>query len=235
MQISFFVKRSTCLLLLITGSLILHAQTFITHANVVDVINLKINSDETVVISNGKIINVDKSSSVKIPAHATVIDGSGKYLIPGLVDAHVHFFQSGGLYARPDGIDLRKYHPYDKEITWAHQHFEDFLRRYLAAGITTVIDPGSTANFLMQRDSFKTKTWAADIYMTGPLLTTYEPDAFKNLGNDEPFYFMQTEDEAKKYVQKELQYKPDFIKIWYIALGNADSSAHASSHLEGSN
>ena len=25
--------------------------------------------------------------------------------------------------------------------------------------------------------------------MTGPLLTSYEPDVFKNLKNDEPFYF----------------------------------------------
>ncbi len=25
------------------------------------------------------------------------IDGTGKWLIPGLVDAHIHFFQSGGL------------------------------------------------------------------------------------------------------------------------------------------
>ena len=225
------MKQMLFIFLLIGNTSLLLAQTFITHTNVVDVINLKINSDETVVIAKGKIINVDKSSSIKIPAHATVIDGSNKYLIPGLVDAHVHFFQSGGLYTRPDAIDLRKYHPYDKEISWVHQHFEDFLRRYLAAGITTVIDPGSSVSFLQQRDSFKTKTWAPDIYMTGPLLTTYEPDAFKNLGNDEPFYFMQTDDEARKYVQKELEYHPDFIKIWYIALGNADSSARASSHL----
>jgi imidazolonepropionase-like amidohydrolase len=227
----FLMKPFILILLCIPCSLLLHAQTYITHTNVVDVINLKINSDETVVIAKGKIINVNKSSAIKIPAHAIVIDGSNKYLIPGLVDAHVHFFQSGGLYTRPDAIDLRKYHSYDTEITWTHQHFEDLLRRYLAAGITTVIDPGSTANFLMQRDSFKTKTWAPDIYMTGPLLTTYEPDAFKHLGNDEPFYLMQTDEEAKSYTQKELQYKPDFIKIWYIVLGNADSSAKASSHL----
>ena len=210
---------------------IIHAQTYITHVSVVDVINMKINTDQTVIISNKKIAEVGKSSSIYIPANATVIDGTGKYLIPGLVDAHVHFFQSGGLYTRPDFFDLRKYHSYDKEIAWAHEHFEDLLRRYLAAGITTVIDPGSTANFLMQRDSFKNKIYAPTIYMTGPLLTTYEPDVFKGLNNDEPFYFMQTEDDARKYVDKELQYKPDFIKIWYIVSRNVDSSAKASSHL----
>jgi imidazolonepropionase-like amidohydrolase len=192
---------------------------------------MKIVDDETVVISSGNIIDVGKSSSIKIPVQATVIDGTGKYLMPGFVDAHVHFFQSGGLYARPDIIDLRKYHPYDKEIKWTHEHMEDFLRRYLSAGITTVIDPGSTPNYLIQRDTFKTKTYAPDIYMTGPLLTTYEPDIFKGLGKEEPFYFMQSEEDARKHVDEELAYKPDFIKIWYIALGDVDSSAKASSHL----
>ena len=225
------MKHISLTSLMIFIACVIHAQTYITHVNVVDVVNLKTETDETVVIAGGKIVNVGKSSSIDIPEKATVIDGTGKYLIPGLVDAHVHFFQSGGLYTRPDVIDLRKYKPYDKEIEWTHAHMEDFLRRYLAAGITTVIDPGSTINFLMQRDTFKNKTYAPDIYMTGPLLTTYEPDAYKGLGHEEPFYFMQTEEDARKHVDEELQYKPDFIKIWYITGNNVDSSARASSHL----
>ena len=216
---------------LIFSSCLAHGQTYITNTNVVDVINMKTVPNETVVVENGKITNVDKSSNINVPAHANVIDGSGKYLIPGLVDAHVHFFQSGGLYTRPDAIGLTKYKPYDKEIEWAHAHMEDFLRRYIAAGITTVIDPGSTVNFLKQRDTFKTKTYAPGIYMAGPLLTTYEPDAYKGLGNEEPFYKMETEEDARKSVRQELVYKPDFIKIWYIVLGNIDSSAKASSNL----
>ena len=62
--------------------------------------------------------------------------------MPGLTDAHVHFFQSGGLYTRPDAIDFRKYKPYDKEIDWVHNNMEDFLRRYIQCGITSVIDVG---------------------------------------------------------------------------------------------
>ncbi|HYJ63326.1 MAG TPA: hypothetical protein VEV62_06255, partial [Parafilimonas sp.] len=107
---------------------VIHAQTYITHVSVVDVINMKTNADETVVISNGQIVEVGKSNNIHPPANATIINGTGKYLMPGLVDAHVHFFQSGGLYTRPDFFDLRKYRSYDKEITWAHEHFEDLLR-----------------------------------------------------------------------------------------------------------
>src|SRR5215216_4149133 len=114
------MKKPVIVLLLILQIHLLQAQLYITHANVVDVINLKINKDETVVITNDKIINIDKSNNIKIPSGANVIDATGKYLIPGLVDAHVHFFQTGGIYTRPDAIDLRKYKPYDKELAWAH-------------------------------------------------------------------------------------------------------------------
>jgi hypothetical protein len=60
------------------------------------------------------------------------------------------------------------------------------------------------------------------------LLTTWEPEVFKNFGDDEPFYLMKTIDDARSYVQKQLPLKPDFIKIWYIVLGkNTDSAARA--------
>jgi imidazolonepropionase-like amidohydrolase len=103
-------------------------QTYITHVTIVDVVNQKLLPAQTVVIKNGIISNILPSQKIKIPAGATVIDGKGKYLMPGLTDAHVHFFQSGGIYTRPDAIDLRKYYPYEKEIDWVHNHMEDFLR-----------------------------------------------------------------------------------------------------------
>jgi imidazolonepropionase-like amidohydrolase len=225
------MKKVIVLLAFILLIHLTHAQVYITHASVVDVINLKINADETVVIKNDKIINIDKSSNIKVAADAKVIDATGKYLIPGLVDAHVHFFQTGGIYTRPDALDLRKYHPYDKEIAWAHAHFQDFLKRYLSAGITTVIDPGSSINFLKQRDTLKTKNALPAVYMTGPLLTTLEPDVFKNLGDEGPFYLMHTKEDAIKYTDHEIKYKPDFIKIWYIVGKNIDSIARASAPL----
>jgi hypothetical protein len=46
--------------------------------------------DRTVLVRGGRIIAVGERGSVKVPAGARVIDGSGRYLIPGLADAHVH-------------------------------------------------------------------------------------------------------------------------------------------------
>jgi imidazolonepropionase-like amidohydrolase len=193
-----------------------YAQLLIKNTNVVDVEKKKILSGYDVLVRDGKIFSIEKSQKNKSKQRVKVIDGSGKWLIPGFADAHVHFFQSGGLFTRPDVIDLRKYQPYAKEIKWVHEHMEDFLRLYTSAGITSVIDVGSTFNFLQQRDSFSKKFYAPIISMTGPLLTTYVPSAFKDLGTDSPFILMTTEEETRKGVRSELAYKPDFIKIWYI-------------------
>ncbi|MDN5283727.1 MAG: amidohydrolase [Mucilaginibacter sp.] len=191
---------------------------YIKNVTLIDVNKNKLLPNQTVMIA-GDIISGIYPSSIEIPASATVIDGKGKFLMPGLTDAHVHFFQSGGLYARPDAIALQKYMPYDKETAWTHQHMDDFLRRYTKAGITTVIDPGATFNYLAQRDSFANKTYAPAIYMAGPLLTTYEPEIYKNLKNDEPFNLFSNTTEATGFLAKQLPHNPDFIKIWYIVLG----------------
>ena len=106
--------------------------------------------------------------------------------------------------------------PYEKEIAWTHDNMEDILRRYLQSGITNVIDVGSTFNFLKQRKDFENSDFSPSINMTGPLLTTYEPAAFKGLENDSPFILVKTEEDGIKMVQKELEHHPDFIKIWYI-------------------
>lgn len=192
------------------------SQTYITNVTIIDVVKQKLIAGQTVMIKDDIIANIQLSNKIKIPANAVVIDGTGKFLMPGLTDAHVHFFQSGGLYTRPDAIDLRKYHSYEKEIDWVHNNMEDFLRRYIQNGITSVIDVGCNYNFLQQRDSFENKTYAPSIYMTGPLLTSYEPSVFKKLKNDEPFILVKTAEDGIKGVDEELPYHPDFIKIWYI-------------------
>lgn len=196
----------------------LRAQTLIKNVNVVDVEQKKILKSYNVVAVDGKIISVEKDKMYKLPPGTEVIDGTGKYLIPGLTDAHVHFFQSGGIYARPDAIDLRKIRPYQEEIKWVHTHMEDFLRLYSRAGITSVVDVGSTLNFLAQRDSFINKSYAPTIAMTGPLLTTWVPEVYQNLGNDGPFLEMTSEEGTRKMVRDLIAGKADFIKIWYIVL-----------------
>jgi imidazolonepropionase-like amidohydrolase len=49
----------------------------------------------TVVVSDGRIIAVESMSRADVPAHANVVDGRGKFLIPGLWDMHVHLTKAG--------------------------------------------------------------------------------------------------------------------------------------------
>lgn len=195
----------------------LFAQTHITNVTVVDVENQKLIPNQTVTITKDLISNIQSSKKVKTPENDTVIDGTGKYLIPGLTDGHIHFFQNGGLYTRPDVIDLRKYMPYDEEIQLAKNDMEQKLLRYLKQGITNVMDVGANFHFLQQRKDFSTNDSVPSIFITGPLLTTYEPKVYENRGEDEPFILTKTVEDGIKGVQKQLPYKPDFIKIWYIA------------------
>jgi len=47
---------------------------------------------QTVIVRNGVIAEIGDVSRVKIPAGTQRIDGTDKYLIPGLTDMHVHLF-----------------------------------------------------------------------------------------------------------------------------------------------
>lgn len=201
-------------------------QTYIRNVTIVDVENRKTVPNQTVVVKDGVISQIAPANKITPTANGIVINGAGKFLMAGMTDSHVHFFQSGGLYARPDGIDLRKYQPYEKEIKWTHDNMEDFLRRYLRAGITSVIDVGATNNFLNLRQKFAGKDFAPNVFMTGPLLTTTVPAPFRDLKNDSPFILVTSIEEAKKAIAEQLPHKPDFIKVWYIVDSrNAEESA----------
>lgn len=61
----------------------------IRHANVIDAVHPQPILDATVIVRDGKIERV-ATGSVEEPPGATVLDLHGKYLLPGLIDAHVH-------------------------------------------------------------------------------------------------------------------------------------------------
>ena len=77
---------------------------------------------QTVLVSNGVIVQMGPAGSVTIPGDALTVDGTGKYLMPGLADLHVHV-----------------------------QHEED-LPVYLAHGVTTVLNMGGRSRLLGWRD-----------------------------------------------------------------------------------
>ena len=185
------------------------------NGNLIDVETGKVRAGTDLLIQDGLIQKIGKN--VTAPTNATVLDATGKWLLPGLVDSHIHLFQSGSLYTRPDGIDLTKYRPYETERAWLRDNMGDLLRRYLAAGITTVIDVGGPLYQFAYRDRYNQLATSPLILLTGPLISTYQPPAFKI--DDSPIIKASTPDEAREQVRRQLPYKPDFIKIWYIIRG----------------
>lgn len=206
-----FVSFFLLVVLSLLGSAQVNQALYITNARVVDVKTGSIAEPATIWIENGLIKRIIKNLS--IPSSAEVIDAGGNYVIPGMIDAHVHFFQSGGLYTRPDAIDLTHVKPYMDERWWVYNNFEDLARRYLRAGVTTIYDMGGPfSNFDLRDKALNARL--PTLKVTGPLLSTYQPDAFKI--DDPPIVKVENANDAFSLIRDQMKYKPDFIKIWYI-------------------
>ena len=87
------MKKNLCIFISFLLINTLFSQTYINNVTIADVENQKMIPNQTVVITNDLISNIQPSKKIKIPVNTTVIDGEGKYLIPGMTDAHIHFFQ----------------------------------------------------------------------------------------------------------------------------------------------
>ena len=67
-----------------------HSPTLVDHVLVFDSISGQYRPSSAVLIANGKVAEVGPAGSIKAPAGATVINGQGKTLLPGLWDSHQH-------------------------------------------------------------------------------------------------------------------------------------------------
>src|SRR5437870_502548 len=96
-------------------------------------------ADQTVLVENGLIKSVTASAITKIPPQFTVIDGKGKYLLPGLFDMHAHFFNEQGEYKNT---------------------CESELKMMLANGLTTARILAGHPNYLEAKNNVKHNTWS---------------------------------------------------------------------------
>ena len=176
--------------------------------------------DAVVLIDGDRIRAVGSRAQVALPKGITIVDGRGKWVAPGLIDAHVHFFQSGGAYTRPDVVDLRKVRPYEREIALLKAALPRTFARYLLCGITSVVDVGGPFWNFEVRDAAGRTAVAPRVAVAGPLVSTVaRPDL--DIG-DPPIIKITTPDDARALVRRELERKPDLMKVWFVvrSLGN---------------
>ena len=179
--------------------------------------------DATIVILGERIAEIGPRASVVVPAGARVIDGAGKYVMPGIVDTNVHM---GPITGGPVG-----------EYTFARywDRLEGLvlqgLQGQLKYGVTTVRDSyGPPLALMAVRDSIAAGAWVGPrTYVAGNILGWEGPsvrrapprseltffqeqlDDLFTLGTAEEFLNM-TPDEMRVAMNVYLDRGPDFIK-----------------------
>jgi imidazolonepropionase-like amidohydrolase len=109
-------------------------RTWITDVRIISPEKLDHIEEGSVLIENGRIVRVERIKGAKKPAGATVVSGEGQFLIPGLVDSHVHLASIPGM--RPEV----NFGPAQAKPPWIKEYFKQLPRSYLYFGYTTLVD-----------------------------------------------------------------------------------------------
>jgi imidazolonepropionase-like amidohydrolase len=170
--------------------------------------------DATILIQGDKIQLAGAGITLELPQGANIIDGRGKWVIPGLVDAHVHFFQSGNLYTRPDAADFNAVVPYAQEVARNKARLDATFKVWLASGVTGVVDIGGPFWNFDMRDRAAESIAAPRVAVAGPLISMIA-DPPLDL-DDPPIIRIDSVEAARALVARELARNPDYIKVWFI-------------------
>jgi imidazolonepropionase-like amidohydrolase len=168
----------------------------ISHVTIVDATGATAQPNMTVVSQGGRITAVGRSGDVRIPRGAQVIDASGKFLIPGLWDLHVHLAKSG----------------------------ENTLPLFIANGVTSVRDMGGDPELLLKwrREVDEGKRLGPRIKTAGPILeSASNVERMKREGTVEPVDRFRrgipNPESAEAVVDSVAKLGVDFLKIRTVA------------------
>jgi len=143
-------------------------RTWISDVTIISPENLDHISIGSVLIENGKIVRVERKVGAKVPEHATVVSGKGQFLIPGLIDSHVHISSIPGMGMVPDQLKIDQ--PLGKSFPQHETMVDDYLkqlpRSYLYYGYTTLID--LVAPFPQELNDFRHQPLHPDLYSCNP-------------------------------------------------------------------
>ena len=106
------------------------SRTWITNVTIISPENLDHVGKGSVLIDNGRIVSVERKKEAKKPVGATVVSGNGQFLIPGLIDSHVHLAAVPGMTS-----DQSQGKP-----EMVKEYFKQLPRSYLYFGYTTLVD-----------------------------------------------------------------------------------------------
>lgn len=130
-------------------------QTAFTNVTVVPMSGDELLENYTVVIEGDRIVQVGPSGNINPGDEVTIIDGSGKYLMPGLAEMHGHV---------PPTVP-----PANAPSYYTEEYVEQTLFLYVAAGITTVRGMLGWPNQLELKDKVNSgELIGPNLYLAGP-------------------------------------------------------------------
>lgn len=177
-------------------------------------------------VENGTLVIRDSvieavgDSELDTPEGAEIIDMSGKYICPGLVDAHVHFAQTGFVDGRPDAMDIRDSINYSELQARLQSHPEPFYEAYLRSGVTAVYDVGGPPWTIAMQKSAENDPLAPHVAAAGPLLTPVPQEDLEtfNTPDQKQMIELSSPEIGKEVVRKNTALGSTGIKIWQINL-----------------
>lgn len=172
--------------------------------------------DALVVLRDGKIAALGPRAETELPADVDVIDLGGRFLVPGLIDTHVHYSQTGWADGRPDASDQRADYPYELAMADNRRHPERFHKAFLHAGVTAVFDVGGYPWTRSLGADTEDSHDAPHVAATGPLLATVVPDQLR-LPEADQLLLMESEKQARALVRNHVAQGSDAIKVWFVA------------------
>ena len=208
------MKTLTFFVLALFAVLTAHAERIsLVGATAINPADGKVMPNATVVINGDKIerVAMGKQDAATLGKQVPCV---GKFILPGYIDTHVHFFQSADLFTRPDGADFNSIRPYKDEVAWIKSHLDDVFARYIRCGITSVVDVGGPMWNFEVRQKANSIAKAPRVAVAGPLISSVSREKL-DLG-DPPIVKIDTPDQARGFVRKLTDQKADLVKIWYI-------------------
>ncbi len=187
------MKKFILLLFILSFATLAAAQTKSPQPGAVAFVNVsvipmdreRVLTNQTVIVRNGLIAVVGDAKRVRVPRNVPTIEGTGRFLIPGLMDMHVHLFSDEDEF--PEELAL------------------DEFRIMLAHGVTTIRLMNGTPEQLVWREkSARGEVLAPTIYAASPQFIG------KKSANA---YVVTNEEEARDSVRKAKQAGYDYLKM----------------------
>lgn len=144
-----------------------------------------------------------------------IVEVTGRFITPGLIDAHVHFAQTGWLDGRPHWPFVQEFYDYEKLQQELRQNPDRWHRAYLCSGITAVYDVGGLPWTAAMDDAGADKPPRAHVRAAGPLITHARVEDLVADGSN-TFLPMSSDDEALASVAQLVEWGADAVKVWYL-------------------